>query len=153
VSSARLRALGAISAGLLFGAGLLLSGMARPGKVLAFLDILGDWDPSLLLVMAAAVGVHALGYRLVRRRAAPLADERFWVPEGKKVDARLLVGSALFGVGWGLAGYCPGPALVSLASAAPGVLVFVLALILGSKLTSALSEPEVRSADTATDRV
>jgi len=153
VTAARLRALGAIAAGLLFGAGLLLSGMTRPAKVLGFLDVFGDWDPSLLLVMAGAIGVHALGYRLVRRRAVPLADVRFWVPERGAIDARLLFGSALFGVGWGLAGYCPGPALVSLASAAPGVLVFVLALILGSKLTAALGEREVRPSEATAPRV
>ena len=153
MTPARLRVLGAIAAGLLFGAGLLLSGMARPAKVLGFLDVFGDWDPSLAWVMFGAIGVHALGYRLVRRRAVPLADERFWVPERRKLDARLLFGAALFGVGWGLAGYCPGPALVSLASAAPGVLVFVLALVLGSKLTSALSEAKVRPPDANAPRV
>jgi uncharacterized protein len=153
LTAAFLRVLGAIAAGLLFGAGLLLSGMTRPAKVLGFLDLFADWDPSLALVMAGAIAVHALGYRLVRRRAVPLADERFWVPEGGKIDARLLSGAALFGVGWGLAGYCPGPALVSLASAAPGVLVFVLALVLGSKLTEALGEREVRSSDSAAPRV
>jgi uncharacterized protein len=153
VTPARLRALGAIAAGLLFGAGLLLSGMTRPAKVLAFLDVFGDWDASLALVMAGAISVHALGYRLVRRRTVPLADERFWVPEQKKLDARLLVGAALFGVGWGLSGYCPGPALVSLASAGPGVLVFVIALVLGSKLSSWLSEPDVRPSDATAPRV
>jgi uncharacterized membrane protein YedE/YeeE len=153
VTPGRLRALGAIAAGLLFGAGLLLSGMTRPAKVLGFLDLFGDWDPSLALVMAGAIGVHALGYRLVRRRAVPLADDRFWVPERGAIDARLLFGSALFGVGWGLSGYCPGPALVSLASAAPGVLLFVLALIVGSKLASGLSERKVRSSDATAPRV
>jgi uncharacterized protein len=153
VTPARLRAVGAVAAGLLFGAGLLLSGMTRPAKVLGFLDVFGDWDPSLSLVMAGAIGVHALGYRVVRRRAAPLADEHFWVPEPKRIDARLLVGAALFGVGWGLSGYCPGPALVSLTSALPGVVVFVLALVIGSKLASGLSEREVSSSDTAAPRV
>ena len=150
---ARLRELGAIAAGLLFGAGLLLSGMTRPAKVLGFLDLFGDWDPSLAFVMAGAIGVHALGYRLVRRRARPLADERFWVPGRGAIDARLLFGAALFGVGWGLSGYCPGPALVSLATASPGVLVFVLALVLGSKLSSALGERKLRSSDTHAPRV
>lgn len=131
----RLQIVGAVASGLLFGSGLLLSGMTRPSKVLGFLTISADWDPSLLFVMMGAIAVHALGYRLVVQRGAPLADDRFWLPKQTLIDARLVAGAAIFGVGWGLSGYCPGPAVVSLASGSLPLIVFLIALLLGSVLS------------------
>lgn len=121
----------ALAAGALFGAGLGVSGMAHPGKVLAFLDVAGDWDPTLLFVMAGAIGAHFWSYRWARRRSAPLFDERFHIPAAKPIDARLSLGAVLFGVGWGVGGYCPGPAIVSLATLGLPVLVFVASMLLG----------------------
>lgn len=121
-------------AGLLFAVGLGLSGMTQPGKVLAFLDVTGDWDPSLALVMAGAIGVHAVFVRIASVRNKPYLVESFDLPRAKRIDARLVLGSALFGAGWGIAGYCPGPALVSLASFHPSALVFVVSMALGMSL-------------------
>lgn len=118
-------------AGAMFGVGLLLSGMTRPDKVLGFLDVTGRWDPSLAFVMVGAIGVHAIAYRLIRRRPSPLLDTRFHWPPDHGLDRRLLAGAALFGVGWGLAGFCPGPALVAAATGASSALVFVTAMIAG----------------------
>lgn len=126
----------ALCSGALFAAGLALSGMSNPRKVLGFLDLAGSWDPSLACVMAGALAVHSLAYRLQRRRARPIYAERFSLPEESDVDRRLIGGAALFGVGWGIAGYCPGPALVSLVSGNLGCLVFVLCMLLGMGLVS-----------------
>lgn len=132
MSLPRARELSALVSGLLFGVGLVVSGMTEPSKVLGFLDVAGAWDPSLAFVMVAAIGVHALGLRAAQRRRAPLADRTFSRAPKARIDAPLLVGATLFGVGWGLSGYCPGPALVALpAAGAPG-LVFVVSLCLGS---------------------
>jgi uncharacterized membrane protein YedE/YeeE len=128
--SGRLLAL-ALAAGALFGLGLGVSGMTRPAKVLGFLDITGDWDPTLLFVMGGAVATHFWAYRWMRGRAAPLLAERYFVPAGSPIDLRLCVGALLFGVGWGLGGYCPGPALVSLTTGSLSVLVFVAAMLAG----------------------
>lgn len=118
-------------AGFIFGIGLVISGMADPQKVQNFLDITGTWDPSLAFVMGAAVVVTLIGYRLTFQRQAPLLDERFHLPSTTAIDGRLLAGAALFGVGWGLAGYCPGPALTALPLLAKGTLVFVIAMLVG----------------------
>jgi uncharacterized protein len=117
--------------GLLFGFGLIVSGMANPAKVLNFLDLTGTWDPSLAFVMGGAMLVTILGYRLTMRRSAPLFDTRFHLPTVSQIDASLIGGSALFGIGWGLGGLCPGPALVALPLMAPGTLAFVSAMIVG----------------------
>jgi uncharacterized membrane protein YedE/YeeE len=127
-----LRILAALVCGLIFGAGLAVSGLVNPAKVLAFLDVAGRWDPSLALVMASALAVFGLGFPLVRRRAKPLLAETFQVPTRRDIDWRLGLGAALFGVGWGLAGFCPGPALTGLAFGLTGVYVFVAAMIAGS---------------------
>jgi uncharacterized protein len=124
----------AFVAGLLFSAGLSLSGMTRPSKIIGFLDVFGRWDPSLALVMIGAVGVSAVSFRLSARRAAPVLDQRFHVPSGGKLEPRLLIGAALFGVGWGLSGLCPGPAVVAIASGQRGVIVFALAMVAGMAL-------------------
>ena len=126
-----IRAAVAAIAGAMFGAGLLLSGMTRPDKVLGFLDVTGRWDPSLAFVMVGAIGVHAIAYRLIRRRPSPLLDTRFHWPADTAIDRRLLAGAAVFGVGWGLAGFCPGPALVAAATGASSALVFVGAMFAG----------------------
>ena len=117
-------------AGALFGVGLVLAGMTAPRKVIGFLDVAG-WDPSLAFVMLGAVAVHFVGYRLIRRRTGPLFAASFALPTQRRIDPRLLVGAALFGVGWGIAGYCPGPGIVSLGSGAIQPLVFVGAMLLG----------------------
>ena len=117
--------------GLVFGMGLLVSGMVRPAKVLAFLDIFGPWDPSLAIVMVAALAVSVPGFMLASRRPRPLlAKQSFW-PTKTQIDSPLVLGAALFGVGWGLVGLCPGPALESLATLSPGVVVFVAAMAAG----------------------
>src|SRR6202165_3526184 len=114
--------------GLMFGAGLLISRMVEPTKVLAFLDVFAAWDPSLAVVMIAALVVSIPGFMLARRHPRPiLATQRFW-PTKIGLDRSLVIGSALFGVGWGLVGLCPGPALESLASLSPGVIAFVAAM-------------------------
>jgi uncharacterized membrane protein YedE/YeeE len=117
--------------GLLFGIGLLVSGMTQPTKVLGFLDVFGVWDPTLAFVMAAALVVSFVGFRIARQRSKPaLATAHLW-PTRTDIDQSLLIGSAFFGVGWGLVGLCPGPALVNLATLMPQVVVFVLAMAAG----------------------
>lgn len=117
--------------GLVFGVGLVVSGMANPAKVLSFLDLFGAWDPSLALVMGGAVVVTFIGYRRVLRRKGPLLLERFDLPETRLIDGRLVAGAALFGIGWGIGGLCPGPAIVAMPLGAPGTLVFVPAMLVG----------------------
>ena len=121
----------AFGVGLLFGLGLLVSQMVNPAKVLAFLDVFGPWDPSLIFVMAGAVAVSALGYVVARRRGTPLLAPRLEIPTRRDLDPRLIGGAALFGIGWGLAGLCPGPALVGLTFGPWQMFVFVAAMIIG----------------------
>lgn len=118
-------------AGLLFGVGLLLSGMTRPEKVVAFLDVTGAWDPSLAFVMMGAIGVHFVAYRFVPKLPTPFLGGRFALPAGRDIDARLLVGAVLFGIGWGIGGYCPGPALVSVPTGTADALVFFGGMVAG----------------------
>jgi uncharacterized membrane protein YedE/YeeE len=117
--------------GALFGAGLLVSGMVRPEKVVGFLDVFGVWDPSLMLVMVGAIGVHAILLRLIRRRARPLFEPSFFEPAKRHVDGPLVAGAALFGVGWGLGGYCPGPALAAVGAGNGKAVLFVAAMLVG----------------------
>lgn len=117
--------------GLLFGAGLVVSGMTNPAKVQNFLDLAGNWDPSLAFVMGGAVIVAMAGFRLVLRRPKPIADVQFHVPASVTIDAPLLVGPAIFGIGWGLSGYCPGPAIAALGLGAPGTVVYVVGMLAG----------------------
>lgn len=119
--------------GFLFSLGLTLSGMTQPQKVIGFLD-LHAWDPSLLFVMLGAVGVHILAYPLIRRRSSPLLDTKWHVPTRKDITPRLVLGSALFGIGWGLGGLCPGPALTSIATGDLRIILFVGAMIVGMLL-------------------
>ncbi|WP_119153379.1 DUF6691 family protein [Caldimonas tepidiphila] len=120
--------------GLVFGLGLLLSGMANPAKVLGFLDLAGAWDPSLAFVMAGAVGVGLVAFALARRRTRSLLGAAMRLPDARRIDRRLVGGSLLFGIGWGLAGFCPGPGLVALGMGVPGAAVFVLAMLAGMAL-------------------
>ena len=124
-------ALLALVSGLVFGIGLILSGMTRPEKVLSFLDPLSGWDPSLAFVMIGAISVHALAYRLVPRLRQPLWASGWRLPTRRDVDLRLLFGAALFGAGWGLGGYCPGPALTSVVAGASSTLLFTGAMLAG----------------------
>jgi uncharacterized membrane protein YedE/YeeE len=129
----------ALVSGLVFGVGLLLSGMTDPKNVLGFLDVFGEWNARLAFVLVGAVGAHAPINAWVRRRGRPLFAPRLLIPTRRDIDAALVGGAVLFGIGWGISGYCPGPSLVALPSARPGVVVFVLALVVGSWLQRALS--------------
>jgi uncharacterized membrane protein YedE/YeeE len=121
----------AFASGLLFGLGLIVSQMVNPAKVLGFLDIFGNWDPSLALVMGGAVAVSALGTLIAKRRGVPVLAPRLEIPTRRDLDPRLIGGAALFGIGWGLVGLCPGPALVGLTFGPWPVFVFVAAMIVG----------------------
>lgn len=117
-------------AGALFAAGLVISGMTQPSKVIGFLDFGGDWDPSLAFVMGGAVLVHSVAYRLISGRVSPIWAQSFQIPTRRDIDAPLLFGAALFGAGWGLAGYCPGPAVASVVAGEPATLTFAASLAL-----------------------
>jgi len=117
--------------GLLFGLGLLLSGMTDPGKVLAFLDVAGLWDPSLAFVMAGAIALGVFAFAIAKKRNKDLLGGAMNLPKSKEIDRRLVVGALLFGIGWGVAGFCPGPALVSMAAGHLKALVFVCAMVIG----------------------
>ena len=132
----------AFIAGLIFGLGLLLAGMANPAKVLGFLDLAGAWDPSLALVMAAAIGVAVLPLTWAKRRSHSLLDAPMQLPVKRELDRRLIGGSLLFGIGWGIAGICPGPAVAILLTGHWQVLLFVAAMLLGMLLFEALERRE-----------
>lgn len=121
----------ALLAGLIFGVGLGISGMSRPTKVLAFLDVTGAWDPTLAFVMVGAIAVHALAVLAAKRRPAPIASHAFRWSDLTAIDKPLVAGSAVFGIGWGLGGYCPGPALLGAASGNVTAAVFVVAMVAG----------------------
>ncbi|MCQ4263708.1 hypothetical protein CXK91_16625 [Stutzerimonas stutzeri] len=133
-----MRKLASFAAGLLFGVGLLLSGMANPAKVIGFLDITGAWDPSLALVMAGAIGTALLPFTWAKARKRSLLGAPMQLPNKRELDGRLIGGSLLFGVGWGIAGICPGPAIAVLLSGHWQVVLFVLAMLGGMLLFSAL---------------
>lgn len=141
------QSIAALIAGILFGLGLAVSQMVNPAKVLGFLDIAGRWDPSLLLVMAGGLTVTFAGYRLIQGRAAPVFAPRFELPTRRDLDRRLIGGAAIFGIGWGLVGFCPGPAFVSLAFGLEESLTFVAAMIIGAWIQhwSDRARPAVRS--------
>jgi uncharacterized protein len=125
----------------LFGFGLSISEMINPARVLGFLDVGGEWDATLLLVMIGALSVTVPLFPMILRRAAPVLEDQFALPVKSKIDARLLLGAAIFGIGWGLGGFCPGPALAGLASASPHVFLFVAAMIAGQWLASRVERP------------
>ena len=122
----------ALGAGAIFGAGLALAGMLNPAKVVGFLDIFGMWDPSLGLVMASGIIVNATGHYFVMKRNRPVFDVRFYLPSSNNIDRQLLIGSAIFGTGWGLAGYCPGPIVASLLFQPADMLPFLVTLLAGA---------------------
>jgi uncharacterized protein len=133
-----MRLVSAWAIGLIFGLGISLSGMANPAKVLNFFDIAGSWDPSLALVMGGALATAFVGYRLVFRRPSPVLDSAFHLPAASAIDARLIGGSVVFGIGWGISGFCPGGALPVLGTGAPEVLAFVGALVAGLYIARAV---------------
>jgi uncharacterized membrane protein YedE/YeeE len=130
----------AFVAGLIFGAGLLVAGMANPAKVLAFLDIAGSWDPSLAFVMIGAIGIGTPAFFIAKRKSVSLLGEKMQLPTSQVIDARLIGGSVLFGIGWGIAGICPGPALVLLGAGVTKGIIFVLAMIAGMLIFQALEK-------------
>ena len=126
--------------GLIFGFGLVISGMSNPAKVLNFLDIFGTFDPSLIFVMGGAVIVVFVGYRLVLRRKQPVFDQVFQIPSRKEIDKNLIIGSALFGIGWGIGGFCPGPAITALSLGSEGIFYFLPSLLIGLWLSKILKK-------------
>ena len=118
-------------AGLVFGVGLIVSGMANPAKVLGFLDLTGAWDPSLALVMAGAIGISFFAFLFAKKRSRSLMGADMKLPTGRSIDRRLVIGSTLFGIGWGVAGFCPGPGLVALGMGEVKALIFVAAMLAG----------------------
>lgn len=132
------RILTAALSGLLFGFGLALSQMTDRQRVLGFLDVTGNWDPTLVFVMGGAVMTTLLSFRFILKRSKPLLDEQFHLPQLSDVDIKLVSGAVLFGIGWGMAGYCPGPAIAALSSLTSNPIVFFLGFIAGSRLASSL---------------
>lgn len=133
-------------AGALFAAGLVLGGMTQPAKVIGFLDVTGDWDPSLVFVLGGAVGIHFLSLRWLRRgRVRPWFGPRFRAPDRVYVDPPLVLGSALFGIGWGLGGFCPGPGITALVSGHPSAVVFVISMVIGMLLHGVVDAAARRS--------
>lgn len=130
----RVTELVALVAGLLFGLGLSLSQMIDRNRVLGFLDITGNWDSTLLFVLGGAVGVTVIAFRFVLRLSHPIWGDKFYLPTKKEIDRPLILGSAIFGIGWGISGYCPGPGLTALAIGGINPIIFLLALVLGSFL-------------------
>lgn len=134
----------ALLSGLIFGMGLMVSGMTDPAKVLAFLDLAGAWDPSLALVMIGAIAVARVGFALAARRQNTLINTPLYLPERQEVDRRLFLGSALFGTGWGLAGFCPGPAVVATGMGYSPAVVVVIAILAGMWVADRLTEIQIR---------
>ncbi len=149
--------LSSFAAGLLFSIGLGVAGMTQADKVIGFLNVAGDWDPSLGLVMAGAIGVHLTVYRLLPKMKRPLFEGRFRVPTRADIDARLVGGAALFGIGWALGGYCPGPGLVAGASGSTTGLLFLVGMVTGMTLFSAVDDARAilpaRAPSSPSDRV
>ena len=135
----------AFFSGLIFGIGLIVAGMANPAKVLGFLDLAGMWDPSLALVMAGAIAVGSVAFQLTKRRTLSLLGLSLQLPDARQIDRRLIVGSVVFGIGWGLAGICPGPGLVLLGSGELFGLVFVIAMLLGMGAFELLERDALRA--------
>ena len=133
-----------LASGALFGAGLTISGMSDPARVRGFLDVFGRWDPTLVFVMGGAVIVMAIAWRIQARMKTPVFGDKFSLPDRRDFDGRLIAGSALFGIGWGLAGLCPGPAVASLALSPLSVLPFLVAMLAGMAAHNLLPEPGLR---------
>ena len=126
--------------GLLFGIGLAVSGMVNPMKILTFLDITGSWDPTLIFVMGSGLVIATIGYRLVFARGRPLFADRFYLPTATDIDARLVIGSAIFGLGWGISGFCPGPGVASLVLGHIESFAFVIAMAVGALAAKLIPE-------------
>ena len=124
--------------GLIFGIGLIMSGMTNPAKVQNFLDFFGNWDPSLALVMGGAIFITMPGFWLVQKRQSPFFEKLFYFPTKVDLDFRLLVGAAIFGIGWGLGGFCPGPVVVSISNGSTGTILFVITMLIGMVLAKLL---------------
>lgn len=139
-------------AGLVFGLGIAISGMANPAKTLNFFDVAGTWDPSLAVVMVTALAVTAIGYRLVLRRPRPVFEPRFQLPTARVIDARLVGGAALFGAGWGLSGFCPGASIPALGTGNMEVAAFTVALIAGMSAARGLMRVRAERLEGATAR-
>ena len=139
-----MQALAALLSGLVFGLGLIVSGMFNPAKVLGFLDLAGRWDPSLAFVMASAIGVGLPAFAWARRRERSLLGADMQLPTSRRIDRRLIAGSLLFGIGWGVAGFCPGPALVALGAGELKALVFVAAMLAGMGLFEVIERRKPR---------
>ncbi|MFC7289894.1 DUF6691 family protein [Herminiimonas glaciei] len=139
----------ALLAGLVFGIGLIISGMANPAKVIGFLDLAGKWDPSLAFVMGGAILVGLFAFRIAAKRSTTLLGDPLRLPQAKQIDRRLVLGGLAFGVGWGLAGYCPGPALASLVIGHSKTVIFVTAMVLGMAIFELLEtytrKPQVQA--------
>ncbi|MDL2336931.1 MAG: hypothetical protein QFE16_03730 [Pseudomonadota bacterium] len=129
-----MRELIALSSGLIFGLGLILGGMTDPGKVKGFLDVAGRWDPSLALVMGGAIAVGVFAFAAARRRTTAWSGDRIEIPSSTVIDLRLIAGGVLFGTGWGIGGFCPGPALVAMSSGLGSAAIFVVAMLVGMTL-------------------
>ena len=134
----------AFGTGALFAIGLAISGMTKPSKVAGFLDVAGAWDASLAFVMIGAIAVHFIAYRIVTRRASPLFDTKFHLPTRKDIDLRLVLGAGLFGIGWGLGGFCPGPGLVTAGSGSLSALVFVAGMTIGMVIENVVARASAR---------
>lgn len=134
--------------GLIFGLGLIIGGMTDPSKVIGFLDFAGDWEPALAFVMAGGVGVHFLLSQFVLKRKSPLFDQVFHLPTKRDLDAKLLFGAAIFGAGWGLAGYCPGPGIVGGGAGSESAIIFVATLIIGMVIQHGVFEPRPQRTST-----
>ena len=132
-------------AGLVFGIGLILSGMTNPAKIIGFLDFTGKWDPSLVFVMLGAIFVSFFAFRIAEKKSSTVLGQPISIPSKKDLDARLIAGSAIFGIGWGLAGYCPGPGLASIATGGLQPILFVIAMLVGMALYEALQNLTIGS--------
>jgi len=133
-----MRNLVTVFTGLIFGIGLIMSGMTNPAKVQNFLDLFGSWDPSLALVMGGAILITMPGFWLVQKRQTPFFEDSFLIPQKTNLDFYLLTGSAIFGIGWGLGGFCPGPVIVSISNGSTGTILFVITMLIGMVLAKLL---------------
>ena len=140
----RIRHAAAFGTGALFAVGLAVSGMTKPSKVVGFLDVVGAWDASLAFVMVSAIAVHFAAYRIISRRSSPLLEASFHLPTRKGIDTRLVLGAALFGVGWGLGGFCPGPGLVAAGAGVRNALVFVAGMTIGMVIKNVVARASTR---------
>lgn len=132
--------LSSFTVGFIFAIGLAISGMTNPEKVIGFLNLFHNWDPSLIFVMVGAIAIHFILYKLIRKRTTPLLSHHWHVPQKTKITKSLIAGSFLFGIGWGLAGFCPGPAIVSLASLKSAPIIFILSMMAGMFLFKLLDK-------------